>query len=220
MENSALRLDDYESFRILPTDTVTAALRSFAALGFLHHLSPAQRLAAEARLHQARFQAREDVLHFMPGSVGEYQGDSQYRSWFYARLLQVLRKVSEGRFSPTQMRDGCQHADGTLRFQLGRRSYQSPLYKANESPDPRLIQLVQRALGEQYIPGKFYQVSATLVQSTGIVVNYVFLSPAPKRAIRQNYLLELTDPTLFVARRYAQEEAADRAADSVFHNGQ
>lgn len=45
LENSALRLDDYGSFRILPTDTVTAALRSFAALGFLRHLSPAQRLA-------------------------------------------------------------------------------------------------------------------------------------------------------------------------------
>ena len=220
LENSALRLDDYESFRILPTDTVTAALRSFAALGFLRHLSPAQRLAAEARLHQARCQAPEDVLHFMPGSVGQYRGDPQYRSWSYARLLQVLHEVSEGRFSPTQVRDGCQHADDTLRFQLGRRSYQSPLYKANESPDPRLFQLVQRALGEKHIPGKFYRVSATLAQSTGMVVNYVFLSPAPERAIRQKDLLELTDPTLSDAQRHAQEDAADRAGDSVFHSGQ
>jgi len=39
-------------------------------------------------------------------------------------------------------------------------------------------------------------------------------------AIRQKHLLELTDPTLSVARRYAQEEAADMAADSVFHSGQ
>ena len=220
LENSALRLDDYESFRMLPTDTVTAALRSFAALGFLRHLNPAQRRVADARLHQARLQAREDVLHFMPGSVGEYRGDPQYRSWSYARLLQVLREVSEGHFSPAQVRDGCQHADGTLRFQLGRRSYQSPLYQANESPDPRLFQLVQRALGEQHIPGKFYRVSATLAQSTGMVVNYVFLSPAQERAIRRKHLLELTDPTLSDAQRYAQEEAAEMAADSAVHRGQ
>lgn len=53
-----------------------------------------------------------------------------------------------------------------------------------------------------------------------MVINYVFLSPAPERAIRQKHLLELTDPTLSDAQRYAQEEVADRAADSVFHSGQ
>lgn len=79
---------------------------------------------------------------------------------------------------------------------------------------------MQRALGEKHIPGKFYRVSATLAQSTGMVVNYVFLSPAPERAIRQMHLLELTDPSLSDAQRYAQEEAADRATDSVFHSGQ
>ena len=52
-----------------------------------------------------------------------------------------------------------------------------------------------------------------------MVINYVFLSPAPERAIRQKHLLELTDPMLSDAQRYAQEKAADRAADSVFHSG-
>ena len=79
---------------------------------------------------------------------------------------------------------------------------------------------MQRALGEQHIPGKFYRVSATLAQSTGMVVNFVFLSPAPDRAIRQMHLLELTDPSLSDAQRYAQEEAADRAAVSDFRSGQ
>lgn len=37
MKNSALRLVDYKSFRILPTDTVTAALRFFAPTIVLHH---------------------------------------------------------------------------------------------------------------------------------------------------------------------------------------
>ena len=220
LATSALEMEDYESFIILPTDTVTAALQSFTALGFLRHLSPAQRLAAEVRLRQARLTAREQVLQFMPGSVGEYRGDPQYRSWSYARLLQVLRKASGDRFIPTQVRDGCQRADGTLRFQLGRRAYQSPMYQANESPDPRLFQLVQRALREQHIPGKFYRVSATLAQSKGMAVNYVFLFPAQERIIRQKHLLELTDPMLSDAQRFTQEELAEMAADSAFHSGQ
>ncbi|WP_152559773.1 hypothetical protein [Hymenobacter sp. IS2118] len=211
---SALQLEAYESFKILPTDTVTAALRAFEALGFLRHLSPAQRAAAEAHLHQARLQSREEVLHYVPGSVGEYQGDPQYRSWSYARLLQVLRQISSGRFSPSLVRDGCQHADGTLRFQLGNRVYSTPLYQANESPDPRLFQLVQRALREQHIPGKFYRVSFELAQSKGMVVNYVFLSPPQERAIRQRHLLDLTDPTLSDEERYALEEARDSASQS------
>lgn len=217
---SALRLEDYESFLILPTDTVTAALRAFTSLGFLRHLSPAQRQAAESRLYQARLQAREDVLRFMPGSVGEYQGDPQYRSWSYARLLQVLRKASGNYFLPAQVRDGRQHADGSLHFQLGRRSYQSSLYQANESPDPRLFQLVQLALQEQRIPGKFYQISADLSPSKGLVVNYVFLLPAQERIIRQKHLLELTDPTLSDAQRFTEEELAEMAADSAYHTGQ
>ncbi|WP_156176190.1 hypothetical protein [Hymenobacter terrenus] len=220
LQNSTLQLEDYESFRILPTDTVMAALRSFTALGFLRHLRPMQRLAAEARLRQARFLAREDVLHFVPGSVGEYRGYPYYRSWSYTRLLQVLHEVSNGSFTPTQVHDGCQHAYGTLRFQLGRRAYQTALYQANESPDPRLFQLVQRALREQHIPGKFYNVSAAIGQSKGMVVNYIFLSPAQERVIRQKHLLELTDPTLTEAQRYAEELAADAAADSAFHGEQ
>ena len=216
---SALQLEDYESFLILPTDTVTAALQSFAALGFLRHLSPVQRVAAEARLRQARLPSREQVLRFMPGSVGEYRGDPEYRSWSYARLLQVLRQASGGRFSPTQVRDGCQHADGILRFQLGRRSYQSPLYQANESPDPRLFQLVQRALREQHLPGKFYRVDAALSPSKGMVVNYVFLLPAQERLIRQRHLLALTDPAQSEAQalRFTEEELAEMAADTAFH---
>lgn len=220
LATSALELEDYESFIILPTDTVTASLQSFTALGFLRHLNPAQCLVAEARLRQARLTAREQVLQFMPGSVGEYRGDPQYRSWSYARLLQVLCKASGDRFIPTQVRDDCQHADGTLRFQLGRRSYQSPMYQANESPDPRLFQLVQRALREQHIPGKFYRVSATLAQSKGMAVNYVFLLPAQERIIRQKHLLALTDPMLSDAQRFTQEELAEMAADSAFHSGQ
>ncbi|GAA4368847.1 hypothetical protein GCM10023185_41960 [Hymenobacter saemangeumensis] len=217
---SALNLEDYESFDILPTDTVTAALRSFTALGFLRHLTPAQRQAAEARLRQARLTSREGVLQFVPGSVGEYRGDPDYRSWSYARLLQVLRGASKGSFTPTQVRDGCQHADGTLGFQLGQRAYHTALYQANDHPDPRLFQLIQRALRDQHIPGKLYEVSSALAQSRGQVVCYVFLSPAQERIIRQQRLLNLTDPTLTDAQRYAEEETADMAADSVYLRGQ
>ncbi|MDO7852612.1 hypothetical protein [Hymenobacter convexus] len=217
LEFSGLWPEDHESFRVLPSDTVTAALRAFAALGFLSHRSPAQRTTAEACLRQVRLIAREEVLHSVPGRVAEYHGYPQYRSWSYARLLNVLQKASNGRFGPNQVRDGCQHADGTLRFHFGRRIYQSALYQANESPDPRLFQLVQRALREQHIPGKFYQVSATLAQSAGLAVNYVFLSPVQERAIRQKHLLALTDPTLSDDQRYAQELAIDMAADSTFY---
>ena len=216
LDASALQLEAYGGFEILPTDTVAAAFCSFQALGFLRRLGPAQRLAAAARTNQARLQAREEVLRFVPGSVGEYRGDPQYRSWSYVRLLEVLRHVSDGRFTPTQVRDGCQQADGTLGFQLGKRTYTSPLYQANESPDSRLFQLVQRALREQHIPGKFYLVSSELAQTKGMVVNYVFLSPTQERIIRQKHLLNLNDPTLTDEQRYAQEEATD----SAIHSGQ
>jgi len=74
LEFSALHITSAPGFSVLPTDTVMAALAAFAKLGFLHHLSPAQRAAAEIRLRQARLSEREEVLHYIPGSLGEYRG--------------------------------------------------------------------------------------------------------------------------------------------------
>ncbi|UOQ64470.1 hypothetical protein [Hymenobacter volaticus] len=204
---SVLHTTAADGFTLLPTDTVAAALQAFEALGFLRHLSPAKRAAAKARLWQARLHERQEVLHYVPGSVGQYRGDPYYTSWSYARLLEVLRRLSGNLFRPMQVQDYAQRRDGYLRFSLHGRVYQTPLDQANESPDARLFQLVQRAMHEQRIPGKFYEVGSGLAQARGMVVSYVFLLPEQERTIRRKHLLTLTDPTLTKEEQYAQEEA-------------
>ena len=89
---------------------------------------------------------------------------------------------------------------------LGRQSYQITLDPANESPDARLFQVVQQALREQQLPGKFFEVSPGLAQSRGMVTGYVFLLPEQERIIRRKQLLQLIDPTLTQEERDAQEE--------------
>lgn len=211
LEYSALHSTGPSGFDLLPTDTVMNALRAFDQLGLLRHLLPAQRAAAEIRLRQARLSEREEVLHYVPGSLGEYRGAPDYATWSYARLLAVLSRLSGGQFKPLQVQDRASQAGGTLRFLLGRQSYQTTLDPANEAPDARLFQLVQRALREQQLPGKFFEVSPGLAQSRGMVTGYVFLLPEQERIIRRKQLLHLIDPNLTEEERNAQEEAEESA---------
>jgi hypothetical protein len=211
LEYSALHSIGPSGFDLLPTDTVTNALRAFDQLGLLRHLSPSQRAAAEIRLRQARLSEREEVLHYVPGSLGEYRGAPDYATWSYARLLAVLSRLSGGQFRPLQVQDRASQAGGTLRFALGRQSYQTTLDPANEAPDARLFQLVQQALREQQLPGKFFEVSPGLAQSRGMVTGYVFLQPEQEQIIRRKQLLHLIDPTLSEEEQYAQEEAEGAA---------
>jgi hypothetical protein len=208
LEYIALHSTAVSGFSVLPTDTVTAALGAFAQLGFLRHLSPAQQLSAATRLRQARLNEREEVLHYVPGSVGEYRGAPDYATWSYARLLTILSGLSGGRFRFAQVLDRTQPTGGgPLRFVLRGKPYRTMLDQASEQPDARLFQLVQQALREQQVPGKFFEVSPGLTQSRGMVTGYVFLLPEQERLIRRRRLLQLIDPTLTQEERFAREEA-------------
>lgn len=208
LEHSLLRPRSSEAFELLPSDSVTAALRAFEALGFFRRLTPGQRQRATERAQQTRFTRREEPLRFFPGSVGEYRGSPAYASWSYERLLQVLSATSAGQFRPTQVRDGARRADGPVSFRLGGRAYRVAVAQANEYPDARLFRLVQRALREQGVPGKFYQVGPYLSAAEGMAVCYVFLRPEQAQLVRGRHLLRLTDPELTLAQQYELDELA------------
>jgi hypothetical protein len=196
-------------FRLLPTDSVTAAIHVFTALGFFHHLSPRQREAAARRAQQTHYLFREDLLKHYPGSIGVYEGWPRHPNWSYTRLVHLLARLSQGHFVPRYVTDNCQRTDGQLRFKVGRRWYQTPLHQANDSPDPRLFQLVQRALREAGSRGKIYQVRGDLGRSpSGVAAGYVFLLPAAAQRVRSQLLLTLNDPTLSVAQQMARDEAS------------
>jgi hypothetical protein len=197
-----------QDFRLLPTDSITAAIHTFTALGFFQHLSPQQREVAARRAQQRHYLFREDILQYYPGSIGVYEGWPRYPTWSYTRLVHLLARLSQGHFVPHHVTDNCQQTDGELRFKVGQRWYQTLLHQANDSPDPRLFQLVQRALHEAGRSGKIYQVRGDLGQSpSGLAAGYVFLLPAAAQRIRSQALLTLNDPSLSVAQQMAQEEA-------------
>ncbi|WP_426492204.1 hypothetical protein [Hymenobacter sp. 102] len=213
LEFSALHVTSAPGFSVLPTDTVTAALAAFTRLGFLRHLSPEQRAAAETRLRQARLSEREEILHYVPGSVGEYRGAPDYATWSYRRLLKVLEEVAGRRFHFVQVQDRTQPAEGgPLHFRLGGKLYRTVLDQASERPDARLFKLVQQALREQRVPGKFFEVQGGLAQSRGMVTAYVFLLPEQEQIIRRRQLLHLIDPTLTQEEQLAREEAEEASS--------
>lgn len=209
LEYSALHFTPAAGFSVLPTDSVTAALRAFEKLGFVRHLSLAQRKAAEARLRQARVSQRQEVLRYLPGSLGEYRGFPDYATWSYPRLLSVLSRLSGGQFRPSQVQDYTQRTTGQLHFRLEGRSYHATLGQASERPDARLFQLVQRALHDHHLPGKFYELDPGLAQAHGMVNSYVFLLPEQENSIRRRGLLHLLDPTLTQEEQFAREEAQE-----------
>ena len=75
-------------------------------------------------------------------------------------------------------------------------------------PDFWLFQLIQQALREQHLPGRFYQVRGDVTSSAGVAAGYLFLQPAAARALRSRQLLPPENPTLTQQQRFAGEEAA------------
>lgn len=145
--------------------------------------------------------------------MGEYRGAPDYATWSYSRLLKVLEDVAGRRFHFVQVQDRTQQAEGgPLRFGLGGKLYRTVLDQASERPDARLFKLVQQALREQRVPGKFFEVQGGLAQSRGMVTAYVFLLPEQEQIIRRRQLLHLIDPTLTQEEQLAREEAEEASS--------
>ena len=188
LQNGSYFPTSYENFQnSLTTKQIEEAIAAYRSIGLFYHLNEAQIQQATRQVRQNNPRNLNQVLLFFPSVVYYFDSEMQDLDAPYKSILLNFSTISHGLFFPEDIVDefNAPTKEGCLAsFFFGGKQYSKRLRVESDWVDSRIFNLIDDAVKEQKLPGRFY-----FLVTEGQEQAYVFLSPAQFEELKAKKLL-------------------------------
>jgi len=177
----------YENFKNnLTTTRIEQAVEEWKKAGILNHLSESEIKSATSNALELDNQDLNDVLHSFRSVIHSFDVELGNVDDPYAELLGLFSDISHGVFNPTGISDNFSKPSGKkvkVKFNLNGKNYSLSLKYENDWIDITFFEMVNKAVIENNLPGKFYELY------NGNYIAYIFLTPQQYEYLKTKKLL-------------------------------
>ncbi|MBN8684369.1 MAG: hypothetical protein J0L99_17100 [Chitinophagales bacterium] len=180
-----------EKFNSKTNINVKKAVALYKKIGLLDHLSESDWEKFEANLKYNTIKNYQDLLLCFPNVIVDFDWEMDTDEKPYKNILLYFARCSQGNFDPQNIVDeyrlSNEEETGRLAFDFGNKHYETTFKMPSAWLERGFLDLIERALSEQNIDGRFYY-----CLDGGQESGFVFLTR------KQFKILQEKQPTLFL----------------------
>lgn len=180
----------YENFDVkMTSDKIKEALNVYDSIGLFSSLSASQKNLIEERILSEEINYYADILQAFDNVIVNIDAEYGIHDALYKEITERLVNITNGIFNPTNIEDG--YTFKTKKFNYGfvlnEKTYRKQLYQKEDWIDFGFWELIKKAVNEQQLTGKFYELQPT----DGLTV--IFLTNEQYKVLKERGMLEFSE---------------------------